>query len=1362
MTPSHKRRVIADGKPRTTMTTKHRRRFASPFLFNALITLGLLISHASQAQTARRLYSTYSGGGDYETVGDSAYMYLPCPVGCFYQNAYAAVPFTPQYDAYLGSITAPFNVSNGSGIQIRTDDGANAPSSTVLDSASLPIGAIANRTIEFSGYPFLKAGTKYWAFIYRTSGGAGGAATWMNTTNVNAPTNWVSIGSTTNHGAIIVTEGFPPPMPVIFGARTNRVYLGQSITYTAAVTNDTPTPLLQWTLNGVDIPGATNLVLALPPQANVGTYVYSFKAGNVTATNTTLTRTLIVAPVNARAITPIAHWHFDELPGSTIAGDSTTNGFIGTLSATGAAFIASTRSGNALSLSRTNGGFVTMGNVLPLTNADFTIALWMQSTDTVYSTLLGKRIANQTNGYAVAMNNTTGFGAANKASLYTSTPTSSNRDPRSTTGINDGQWHQVVAIHRGDGSQNQIFVDGSPVEASTTANVILTNDAAFCIGAILSNGVPAASYTGLIDEVQIFDRALNNEQIDYLFTDAASTNVAEPDLPTNFFTWGSAVNGTWDDSSKWIPYGVPGSNDVAVVTNTGNFTVTVDAPVTVSNLSLGTGPVSATNTLTLTSTLTVRDTLEAGPWASLNQNNTLTIQKDFINEGLLALSTTFNVTNSFVNRGAVNWDGGTIRGTGVIINETNGTFLTRQNNPYKYLGANFINRGVFTVGSSDLRGVRFQSNAAFTNEAGAEIRLASPGLGFLLDSGTSTLYNFGSVRAQASGVFDPAYVSIDFLNFGTLSLETAYTYLARGTNYGAISCNAANRYLSTVDTDPFVFESGTTFSSPGPLLYAGGKFVFNTPLSLNSSTIYIGGASGGAKVATPSVTFNANFTFNGEFVVAGGHLIVTNPAVTVDANQITMTDDNTTGNPTAYCTNAATILVNTYAQGVGTSDNAGTITIRTNLSFTGGNFRSAGIINLAAASSSSISGGGSKSISGQQILNYSAVSSQAAASFVGNALWRNFPGSTLTFAAGSFTTGPGTFLNQGTIQGYGGISGNITTTNSNLIIADDSLNRTLTISSLFQTSGETRLRRGILAGNVNILGGELNGTNQITGSLYNTASFNAGNPLGLLTLSGNYTNTSAGVEQMRIQTNAFVPGRDYTQVRVSGTAYLAGTFNVTFANGFFPTIGNTYTAMTWTAHSGVFDQIVTPNYQFQILYTATNLLLTASNALPNISMTVAGGNTQVVCQPFKVTASATDLDGTITNISLYLNGSLATSASGASVSSTFEQDFPGTNIFEARALDNRGGESIVTQQVVQVTMPLHVLTLGGIRATNTFKFCMLGEEGRSYEVLANTNLNTTNWDALGVMENTNGIWRFIDTNNISDFPQHYYKARQLP
>ena len=78
-----------------------------------------------------------------------------------------------------------------------------------------------------------------------------------------------------------------------------------------------------------------------------------------------------------------------------------------------------------------------------------------------------------------------------------------------------------------------------------------------------------------------------------------------------------------------------------------------------------------------------------------------------------------------------------------------------------------------------------------------------------------------------------------------------------------------------------------------------------------------------------------------------------------------------------------------------------------------------------------------------------------------------------------------------------------------------------------------------------------------------------------------------------------------------------------------------------------------------------------------------------------------------------------------------------------------------------VSCPLHWPLAGGFRTNGAFKLCMAGEAGRDYQLLASTDLNSTNWMPLGIMESTNGIWRLLDTGAVSN-GWRFYRAEQLP
>jgi hypothetical protein len=221
---------------------------------------------------------------------------------------------------------------------------------------------------------------------------------------------------------------------------------------------------------------------------------------------------------------PLAHWRFDELPGATTAADSAGT-FSGTLSTSGSAFVAGGRSGNALSLDRAANGFVDCGNILNLGSQNFTISAWVRTTagnTTTFSTAVSKRDASSANGYFLSLNHPTLPGATGKAMFYAGTRTLAGGVvdvPLSTTDVNDGNWHQVVGVYRLGGTTT-IYVDGSPVEGSIASSPIAANTAPFLIGGAFgafTAGTPGGLFTGDVDDVQVYGRALGDAEIDFLF-----------------------------------------------------------------------------------------------------------------------------------------------------------------------------------------------------------------------------------------------------------------------------------------------------------------------------------------------------------------------------------------------------------------------------------------------------------------------------------------------------------------------------------------------------------------------------------------------------------------------------------------------------------------------------------------------------------------------------------------------------------------------------------------------------------------------------------------------------------------------------
>jgi len=673
----------------------------------------------------------------------------------------------------------------------------------------------------------------------------------------------------------------------------------------------------------------------------------------------------------------------------------------------------------------------------------------------------------------------------------------------------------------------------------------------------------------------------------------------------------------------------------------------------------------------------------------------------------------------------------------------------------KHIVTNIVeNYGVWTtspdagIGPGQLP--RFSGGAQLTNHLSGVINMGANGLTYA-GSGTprSYLVNYGKIISATTTVWSPSTIGIDFINYGLLE-NYSYVYIFRGQNFGTIW---AYNYLTEISIfgDPntgeyFSFEPGTMLTGSGSNIACGGPVQWNAGNSIHNGSLRISQGSGGATFANAEFKVLANYTNTVAGGIARGALTITNPSVITDLHSYS---DAFVSFWSFGVTNAGTMYADNFSHVIYGFGNGGSLIIRSNASFAGGSLHGDGNALIRTGASATFSGG---SVDGQFMENFGNVVVTAATWFTGNAYFENKSGANVYFGGGDFRAGPASLANYGTMNGFGGIY--ISATNYNTVTADDPLVRTLVLGDYYQIAGQTQLRGGNFGGVINLLGGTLDGAGSV-GTVINNANVLPGLPLGIINASGGYTNLAGGTYHMQIGAT-----NNYDRINVAGAAKLAGTLNVSFADGFYPAVGNTFTAMTYTARSGTFDNVILPGYDFEVIYNPTNLLLRASNALPVVTLTISGGSTQTVCVPFKLSAIGSDPDGVVTNISFYMNNTLIGTFAGSSASTFVESDYPETNVFEARATDDRNGKRGTNQEVAFVTAPLHLLSLGGMR-TNGFKLCMLGEVSSNYLVFATTNLDIpfTNWVNLGLMENTNGIWRYLDSD-ATNLPHRFYRARQ--
>ena len=215
----------------------------------------------------------------------------------------------------------------------------------------------------------------------------------------------------------------------------------------------------------------------------------------------------------------LAYWNFNESGGTTV--HDSAGPFEGALSSTGAAFVPGGISGNAISLLAVDNGFVNFGDVLGLTSGDFSIVAWVKTAAgdmTQNSLVLSKHLSGFNNGYFLNLNRSGILGEDGKAMFFAGDQF---QTAVSTTSVNDGDWHQVVVVYKSGGSTS-IYVDGAPAESSVPSQPIQFSPAPVLIGGATFDE-PRGLFTGLIDEVQIYDQALTDADVDFLFHNPTQT-----------------------------------------------------------------------------------------------------------------------------------------------------------------------------------------------------------------------------------------------------------------------------------------------------------------------------------------------------------------------------------------------------------------------------------------------------------------------------------------------------------------------------------------------------------------------------------------------------------------------------------------------------------------------------------------------------------------------------------------------------------------------------------------------------------------------------------------------------------------------
>ncbi|MEI6438478.1 MAG: LamG domain-containing protein, partial [Candidatus Omnitrophota bacterium] len=217
-------------------------------------------------------------------------------------------------------------------------------------------------------------------------------------------------------------------------------------------------------------------------------------------------------------------WKFDEGSG-TVAADSSGAGHAGTLVNTPSRVSGHLGSG-ALTLNGTTQyvSFSTSG--LPVGDSPRTVSAWVKTTTTDEKYIVWWGGDNSNLNYAI------GIYPGGQASF-----TQWGCALLSVSNVNNNQWHLITVTDAGNGSQQEMYIDGV-WESSTTCTVSTSSGSTGYIGTA-KGGDATYDFPGSIDDVRIYSRALSADDVLRVYQEGASSSVSGV----------SNVSGSWTVST---------------------------------------------------------------------------------------------------------------------------------------------------------------------------------------------------------------------------------------------------------------------------------------------------------------------------------------------------------------------------------------------------------------------------------------------------------------------------------------------------------------------------------------------------------------------------------------------------------------------------------------------------------------------------------------------------------------------------------------------------------------------------------------------------------------------------------------------
>lgn len=379
---------------------------------------------------------------------------------------------------------------------------------------------------------------------------------------------------------------------------------GDSITMGAAVYGSRPL-YYQWLKDGTNYPGANSDKLTLSNVTTNDNGIYRLVVTNTTGGVTSLVAQITVNIYGSPDLTNglVAYWPLDSIAG--VKTPDLVSAYDMTVNNMGSSNVVAGKWGNALAFNKTFSQYArrihNSGDALPAySRTNFTVSLWVKApiaTGGGWAFTESRSDGNNNTAFCMGLFNNINQGLDAFVRSDAGQPAGDHRI--SVTPVWDDSWHNVVWVQHDAGGvpKAQLYIDGI-LDGANNLNPVYPVNPNNTALASFARATPGQFYSGLIDEVAIWERVLSPAEITMLQS-GYITNPPSRLTPLAISSYKADLAAVASGDSTVLRWDVPANVTSAYISNLGDVTAK-----TAAGGGVATNVVTVTNTTTYTLTIT--------------------------------------------------------------------------------------------------------------------------------------------------------------------------------------------------------------------------------------------------------------------------------------------------------------------------------------------------------------------------------------------------------------------------------------------------------------------------------------------------------------------------------------------------------------------------------------------------------------------------------------------------------------------------------------------------------------------------------------------------------------------------------------